>query len=63
MNRPPQRSERRHKTQRDYAICGAAGGRIGHNYAGCHPGGAGHNHVMPLDPEFIAPQDGTEKQD
>jgi hypothetical protein len=23
----------------------------------------GHNHVLPLEPEFVAPQDGTEKQD
>jgi hypothetical protein len=23
----------------------------------------GHNHVVPLEPEFIAPQDGAEKQD
>jgi hypothetical protein len=29
----------------------------------CQPGRTGHQQVLPLPPEFIAPQDGAEKQD
>ncbi len=34
-----------------------------HSFLGATMVSPGHNHVVPLEPEFVAPQDGAEKQD